>query len=90
MTPEQMQKIVDGAPKGWQWVLTSNQGKAVYFKDCVFGLAYYVGETCWISANPDVKKHLVSKECIHTELAKHEPMDLRSVDIPHGKIVLEK
>ena len=24
------------------------------------------------------------------ELAKHEPMDLRAVDIPHGTIVLEK
>ena len=25
-----------------------------------------------------------------TELAKHEPMDLRAVDIPYGTIVLEK
>lgn len=90
MTPEQMQKIVDGAPKGWQWVLTSNQGKSIYFKDCVFGLAYYAGKTCWMSANPDVKKYLVSKECIRAELAKREPMDLRTVDIPHGTIVLEK
>ena len=27
---------------------------------------------------------------LRTELAKHEPMDLRAVDIPHGTIVLEK
>lgn len=27
---------------------------------------------------------------LRTELAKHEPMDLRDVDIPHGTIVLEK
>ena len=27
---------------------------------------------------------------LRTELAKHEPMDLRAVDIPHGAIVLEK
>ncbi len=27
---------------------------------------------------------------LRTELAKREPMDLRSVDIPHGTIVLEK
>lgn len=90
MDIKKMQKIVDSAPKGWQWALISNQGKAVYFKDCVFGLAYYAGEACWMSANPDIKKHLVSKECIHTELSKREPMDLRSVDIPHGTIVLEK
>ena len=27
---------------------------------------------------------------LRTELAKHEPMDLRAVDIPHGTIVLGK
>ena len=27
---------------------------------------------------------------LRTELAKHEPMELRAVDIPHGTIVLEK
>ena len=27
---------------------------------------------------------------LRTELAKREPMELRSVDIPHGTIVLEK
>ena len=27
---------------------------------------------------------------LRVELAKREPMDLRSVDIPHSKIVLEK
>ena len=27
---------------------------------------------------------------LRTELAKHEPMDLRAVDIPHDTIVLEK
>ncbi len=27
---------------------------------------------------------------LRDQLAKHEPMDLRSVDIPHGTIVLEK
>ena len=27
---------------------------------------------------------------LHTELDKHEPMELRAVDIPHGTIVLEK
>ena len=27
---------------------------------------------------------------LRTELAKHKPMDLRAVAIPHGTIVLEK
>lgn len=27
---------------------------------------------------------------LRTELSKREPMDLRSVDIPHGTIVLER
>ncbi len=90
MTHEQMQKIVDGAPEDWQWVSISNQGEVVYFKNEVFGLAYYVEKSCWVCANPDVKKYLVSKECIRDQLAKREPMDLRSVDIPHGTIVLEK
>ena len=39
---------------------------------------------------------LISFECclviadLRTELAKHEPMDLHAVDIPHGTIVLGK
>lgn len=33
---------------------------------------------------------IVSLDDLRTELAKHEPMDLRDVDIPHGTIVLEK
>ena len=32
----------------------------------------------------------VSISDLRTELAKHEPMELRAVDIPHGTIVLEK
>ncbi len=33
---------------------------------------------------------IVSLDDLRTELAKREPMDLRTVDIPHGTIVLEK
>lgn len=32
----------------------------------------------------------ISLDSIRTQLAKREPMELRSVDIPHGTIVLEK
>ncbi len=85
-----MQKIVDGAPEDWQWALISNQGEVVYFKNAVFGLAYYARRSCWVCANPDVKKYLVSKERIRDQLAKREPMNLRDVDIPHGTIVLGK
>lgn len=37
-------------------------------------------------------KHLniTSLDSMRSQLAKREPMDLRSVDIPHGTIVLEK
>ena len=31
----------------------------------------------------------ISLNDLRTELAKHEPMDLRAVAIPHGTIVLE-
>ena len=33
---------------------------------------------------------MISIDDLRTELAKHEPMELRAVDIPHGTIVLEK
>ena len=33
---------------------------------------------------------MISIDDLRTELAKHEPMELRAVDIPHSTIVLEK
>ena len=37
-------------------------------------------------------KHLeiTSLDSMRNQLAKREPMDLRSVDIPHGTIVIDK
>ena len=32
----------------------------------------------------------ISLDELRAEIAKHEPMDLRAVDIPHSTIVLEK
>lgn len=84
MTPEQMQKIVDGAPE-----------TATYFS----GGKYYEewSHTGWVFSDGrhwvDCKKPsgvLIRLDDLRTELAKREPMDLRSVDIPHGTIVLEK
>ena len=53
LTIEQMREIVDGAPEGCEGVVISNQGKVIYFKNAVFGLAYYSGKNCWIVANPE-------------------------------------
>ena len=72
MTPEQMQKIVDGAP---EWAFGYCQSLSVYTA----------------SADSNAKHlNITSLDSMRTELAKREPMDLRSVDIPHGTIVLEK
>ena len=32
----------------------------------------------------------IDLDSLRSQLAKHEPMDLRAVDIPHGTIVWEK
>ena len=69
MTPEQMQKIVDGAPEGAKYVRKTS------------GMTHY-SEACFVGAT--------SIEKFRNQLTKREPMDLRSVDIPHGTIVLEK
>ncbi len=70
MTPEKMQKIIDGAP---EWALSYCDKAQDYFAIDTSGF-----DCC-------------SNLCdLRTELAKREPMDLRSVDIPHGTIVLEK
>lgn len=68
MTPDLMKKIVAEAPEDWEWVVISNQGKIVYFKDCVFGLVYHQAGNCWASANPNVKKYLISKEDVLSQL----------------------
>ena len=76
MTPEQMQKIVDNAP---EW--------AVWFDP---KLNDY-GDGDWDHVEGMISiDDLIHIPTIREELAKHEPMDLRSVDIPHGTIVLEK
>ena len=76
MTPEQLQKIVDDAPS---W--------AVWFDP---KLNDY-GDDEW----DHVEGFTSVDDLIHIptaslELAKREPMDLRSVDIPHGTIVINK
>lgn len=84
MTPEQMKNIVDGAPE-----------TATYFS----GDKYYEewSHNGWVVSDGrqwvDCKKPsgvLINLDDLRTELAKREPMDLRSVDIPHGTIVLER
>ena len=75
LTIEQMRKIVDGALEGCEGVLISNQGKVIYFKNAVFGLAYYSGKNCWIVANPEAQKHLIHLEDIRAALADHDRTD---------------
>ena len=69
MTPEQMKKIVDGAP---DWAVAVNMNNGMYYD------------------KSEVSKGDIWLIDLRTELSKREPMDLRSVDIPHGTIVLEK
>ena len=69
MTPQQMQKIVDGAP---EWAENFNVYLAAYGSG---------GVPC---------KGDILLDDLRTELSKREPMDLRSVDIPHGTVVIDK
>lgn len=89
MTPEQMQKIVDGAPEhathyevlfGNINYMQQHNGKWYWFGD--------VAKEWYLDCMNDSER--LNLADLRTELAKREPMDLRSVDIPHGTIVLEK
>ena len=81
MTPNQMQKIVDGAPND----ATDIDHTGAYWKDdlMMVGGKYQEDTRGWAL----IKWRL---SYFRTELAKREPMELRAVDIPHGTIVLEK
>ena len=76
MTPEQMQKIVDGAPEWAVWFdpKLNDDGDGEW--DHVEGM---------ISID-----ELIHIPTICTELAKRDTLDLEPADIPHGTIVLEK
>ena len=74
MNLEQMKRIVDGAPKTATTVRVSQCGKQFLYGRC----------------DNSVGGSIFSIADLRTELAKHEPMELRAVDIPHGTIVLEK
>lgn len=95
MTPEQMKKIVDGAPDktATHWVQT----KLGHYYSVEF--QSYFRDEDWHDSDYRTEQELVDDyglgnvlnlDDLRTELAKREPMDLRDVDIPHGTIVLEK
>lgn len=99
MTPEQMQKIVDGAPEGsemWRDMDSAcSPGEVLYYWWFGGELLVHDTEKGWIKyiyhdGNEYILDQLEDFHDLRTELAKREPMDLRSVDIPHGTIVLEK
>lgn len=77
MTPEQMKKIVDGAP---EWAFGYDIIDDEYFSGADIQDGYTI----------DHMEGCVCIDDLRTELAKREPMDLRDVDIPHGTIILEK
>jgi len=85
---EQMKKIVDGAPIGatdysdedCEITYYQKTNNVIYWDDI-----YDAWDEVYFEM-PELKP----LSDLRTELAKHEPMELRSVDIPHGTIVLEK
>ena len=81
MKPEQMKKIVDGAPSD----ATDIDHTGAYWKDDLIMVdgKYQEDARGWAL----IKWRL---SYFRAELAKRKPMDLRAVDIPHGTIVLEK
>lgn len=84
MNLEQMKKIVDGAPE-----LTTHYRDGKYYEEW-FPRKWTVFDGSYWQDCKKPRGGLISIADLRTELAKHEPMDLRAVDIPHGTIVLEK
>ena len=88
---EKCKQIVDGAPEGCEGVVISNQGKVIYFKNAVFGLAYYSGKNFWIVANPEAQKYLIRLEDIRAALADHDRIDtcsdIRNHISPNTKVI---
>lgn len=84
MTPEQMQKIVDGAhplATHVESVTGRSLVKSGNNYNCIeLGYQSFFHQRYEVYAIADLRD----------QLAKREPMDLRDVDIPHGTIVLEK
>lgn len=74
MTPEQMQEIIDSAPKTATTVRISLCGKQFLYG----------------RSDNSVGGGVFDLNYLRTQLAKHEPMDLRPEDIPHGTVILEK
>ena len=93
MDIEQMKKIVDGAPKtATHWVETKlGNYYSVEFQS-------YFRDGDWHDSDYHTEQELINDygldnvfnlNCLRSQIAKREPMELRAVDIPHGTIVLE-
>lgn len=79
-----MQKIVDNAPE-----TATHFSSGKYYEEWSHTGWVVSDGRQWVDCkNPSGV--LISLNDLRTELAKREPMDLRDVDIPHGKIVLER
>lgn len=88
MTPEQMQKIVDGAPHDATHY--SNEDCEIVYYQKTNNVIFWDNEYNMWDDVYFTMPELKSLSSLRTELAKREPMDLRDVDIPHGTIVLGK
>ena len=101
MAPEQMQKIIDGAPEdidvyfhpeiGYISNMGVSGGCTNQIINCFINDEPAQLHPCFTTIESFIElEGVLCIDDLRTELAKREPMDLRDVDIPHGTIVLEK
>ena len=88
MNLEQMKKIVEGAPNEFDFCLVTPRGNLIYYREQIDDLPEVCGRNKIAERVDDYQ--ILYLEDLRAELAKHEPMELLDVDIPHGTIVLEK
>lgn len=65
-------EILKGMPEGAEDVVIANNGKVVFLKNAIFGLAFYASKKCWIVANPEIKKYLIRLDDLRVELSLHD------------------
>lgn len=85
-------EILKWMPEGAEDVVIANNGKVVFLKNAIFGLAFYASKKCWIVANPEIKKYLIRLDDLRAELSAHDTdscTDIRNHVSPNT-LVLEQ
>lgn len=101
MDIETMRKIVDGAPDdidvyyhaeiGYISNMGVSGGCTNQIINCFINDEPAQLHPCFTTIESFIEfEGVLCVDDLRDQLAKHEPMDLRAVDIPHGTIVLEK